>query len=165
MEKYWTVEYVIRIGTVVEHHKNGLRYDGTRESICGKKITEIICYTSRSEAVIGNLGLWTVECYIDKKKLLFLQKLIYSETNTVHKQIIIKRILNNLNGTVDHRQGYVPDILKILDKYNFKSYLDIYFNNGYFPNKCNWKNIVKKQVQGLQTDMWRAGILTKPELK
>ena len=67
-----------------------------------------------------------------------------------------------LSGTVDHPQGYLPDILKILDKYNLKSYLDIY--NGYFPNKCNWKNI-KKQVQGLQTDMWRAGIPTKSELK
>ena len=109
--------------------------------------------------------MWTVEGYIDKKKLLFLQKLIYSKTNTVHKQMFIKRLFNILNGTVDHPQGYVPDILIILDKYNLKSYLDIYLNNGYFPNKCNWKNIVKKQVQGLQTDMWRAGILTKPELK
>ena len=49
------------------------------------KRSQGLCHTTRSEAAIGNLGLWTVEGYIDKKKL-FLRKLI--------EQIFIKRLFN-----------------------------------------------------------------------
>ena len=52
--------------------------------------------TTKSEAAIGNLGLWTIEGYIDKIKLFFLQKPVSTSQDFFHKQIFVWRLFKYL---------------------------------------------------------------------
>ena len=51
-----------------------------------------LCATTKSEAALGSLGVWTVEGLIDKQKLIFLQKLISSHVRFIHKQLFVNRL-------------------------------------------------------------------------
>ena len=55
-----------------------------------------LCLRTKSEAAIRHLGLWTIEGYIDKIKLLCLQKLVSTSHNFFHRQIFVSRLFKYL---------------------------------------------------------------------
>ena len=124
-----------------------------------------LCLTTKSEAAIGNLGLWTIEGYIDKIKLFFLQKLVSTSQDFFHKQIFIWRLFKYLYTGSNCTQGFIKDILKILTKYNLEEHLLSYIETAHFPTELTWKSIVNKAISTQQIHNWRAGIATKPELE
>ena len=124
-----------------------------------------LCPMTRSEAVTGNLGLWTMEGYIDKNKLSFLQKLIASSSDLFHKKIFIRRLARFVCNVSSAMQGYIVDIFKVLTKYHLEEYMVIYIESGHFPTEQSWKNTVKSAIHCHQIEIWRAGIASKPELK
>ena len=76
------------------------------------------------------LGLPKLSLEIDKRKLLFLQRLLRMPENSATKQIFIRRLFTYLYSITDRTPlGFVPDILNILAKYNLADYL-----NGYITN-------------------------------
>lgn len=120
---------------------------------------------TKSEAAIGSIGLWNIEGYIDKRKLLFLGNLCRAETNSVQKEIFIFRLYSFLYGSSQKNQGFVPDIYRILHKYNLREVMDDYLVNQSFPSKNLWKNLVVNTIDRTQMVNWRFGIATKPELQ
>ena len=64
--------------------------DLERVNLLAAKRAQGLCATTKSEAALGSLGLWTVQGLIDKQKLVFLQKLICSPFSFVHKQLFVK---------------------------------------------------------------------------
>ena len=52
------------------------------------------------------------------------------------------------NEPVNYYQshGFIPDIYRVLHKYDLKYILDIYIRNGMFPSKFAWKALLKKCV-------------------
>ena len=81
----------------------------------GKRI-QGLCNTTRSEAVTGSIGLWTVEGYIDKEKLLFLFKLMKSSGTTVHKSLFAFRLFSYLNKFVSKPLGFIPECISHIRK-------------------------------------------------
>ena len=98
--------------------------------------------TTRSEAVTGNLGLWSMEGYIDKNKLFFPQKLIASSSDLFHKKIFIRRLTGFICNVSSAMQGYILDIFKVLTKYHLEDYMVIYIESGHSPTDQSWKNTV-----------------------
>ena len=121
--------------------------------------------STRSEAAIGSLGLWTIEGYIDKLKLLFLYKLISLSPSTIEKIIFVKRLVSFMYKTTKKQLGFIPDITQILIKYDLHHYLTTYVEKGVFPNKVFWKAEVKQSIHQYQLSLWREGMMAKPELK
>ena len=89
-----------------------------------------------------NLGLWTMQGYIDKSKLFFLQKLVSSSLTGSHQS-----------------RGYIPDVFEILDRYGLNDCLLRYADTGEFPEKQLWKKPVRESIH------LHYGIDSKPELE
>lgn len=75
--------------------------------------------TTRTEAAIGSLGFWTAEGYIDKTKLLFFHKLLSSPSTSIRKIVFIKSLFSYLYRLSNMSLGFIPDIIRILHKYEF----------------------------------------------
>ena len=52
------------------------------------------------------------------------------------------------------RLGFIPDICKLLGKYNLELLLDEFLNNNNLPSKRTWKNIVYNKVEILENELW-----------
>lgn len=109
----------------------------------------------RSDMCIGTLGWTTIEAYIDTKKLLFLGNLCRLSPNTLPKRIFITRLYMFLVGSNSYNQtGFIPDISRILVKYNLFHYLSDFLKTGLFTSKYTWKNIVKNAVWKYEEKEW-----------
>ena len=78
---------------------------------------------TRSEAVTGSLGLWSMEGQIDKVKLVYFGRLCNMNAFLISKQIFVGRLFSYLSDPSKQRLGLIPDIIRILEKYNLISYL------------------------------------------
>jgi hypothetical protein len=111
--------------------------------------------TTKSEAAIGNLGLWTMQGYTDKSKLFFLQKLVSCSPNFIHKQLFIKRIFKFLYTGSHQSCRYIPDVFEILGRFGLKDCLLRYADTG--PG-ISRGTIVEKNREGIYTFTPNAGL-------
>ena len=103
--------------------------------------------------------------YIDKSKLFFIQKLVSSSPNFIHKQLFIKRLFKFLYTGSHQSRGYIPDVFEILDRYGLKDCLLRDADTGEFPEEQLWKKPVRESIHLHQMRDWRSGIDSKPELE
>ena len=73
-----------------------------------------LCATTKSEAALGSLGLWTVQGPIDKQKLfVFLQKLISSPISFIQTTLCQATMSFFLNQVIGRNQGFVNELPKV----------------------------------------------------
>ncbi|CAB4026394.1 Hypothetical predicted protein [Paramuricea clavata] len=60
--------------------------------------------------------------------------------------------------------GFIPDVMRLLQKYNLQEFLETYINEQYFPRKAEWRKIVLDKIGGHQLSKWKLGMNDKPEL-
>ena len=107
------------------------------------------------------LGLPKLSLEIDKRKLFFLQRLIRMPKNAVTKQIFIRWLFTFQWHITDISPlGFLPDIFKILEKYNLVEYLHNYLTNYTFPTAPVWKRTVKNLLYQHQSKSYRQAIST-----
>jgi hypothetical protein len=99
---------------------------------------------TRTDICLSMLGWLPVQSEIDKRKLGFLQKLCSMPNNLLSKQIFNARLSMFVIRYDDIQKGYIPDIFKILKKYDTLQFIVKYIDSGTFPNKQTWKKLVKK---------------------
>lgn len=58
--------------------------------------------------------------------------------------------------------GFIPDILRILQKYNLYDIFESYKKESVFPNKVLWKKLVKQKIKERETYLWHTRI-SQPE--
>ena len=136
--------------TDLEVLENANRFPGKR--------AQVLFPTTRSEAVTGNLGLWTMEGFIDKNNLFFFKKLIASSSDLFHKKIFIRRLARFVCNVSSAMQGYIVDIFKVLTKYHLEEYMAIYIESGHLPTEQSWRDTIKSAIHWRQIEIWRAGI-------
>ena len=87
------------------------------------------------------INIDSLETYIDYRKLQFLGQLCRLSPQYQAKSVFHHRLLRYINKD---RQclGFVPDIFRIVRKYNLQYVLDTYIRQGSFPSKCRWKTIL-----------------------
>jgi hypothetical protein len=101
---------------------------------------------TRTDKCTTLLGWTSIECYIDSKKLLFLGRLCNMPSRFLPKQIFITRLLLYLNNCTTIRGGFIPDIIKIVRKYDLFSYVDNFVKTSLFPSSKKWKYLIKSSV-------------------
>ena len=119
---------------------------------------------TRSEAVTGSLGLWSMEGQIDKVKLVYFGRLCNINASLISKQIFVGRLFSYLSDPSKQRLGLIPDTIRILEKYNLISYLMAYKNELIFPSKREWKKLVHKEIMEYEMQKWKYGMRNKEEL-
>ncbi|KAH3857413.1 hypothetical protein DPMN_100020 [Dreissena polymorpha] len=55
----------------------------------------------------------------------------------------------------DRKIRFIPDIVKILQKYHLEDYLTNFKTNSLFPSKEKWKSVCRKAVRQHETSHWR----------
>ena len=61
-------------------------------------------------------------------------------------------------------QGFVADIMKILQKYDLQHYLIMYMDTGDFPKEVAWKRLVRNTIHSYQVQRWKNEMVNTPEL-
>lgn len=114
--------------------------------------------TTRSDMCQSLMGIYTIDAYIDKCKLMFLRKLCTMDINSLSRKIFDTRLFSYLIDTNHTHFGFIPDIVEILDKYGLAEYILDYILDGEFPPKPSWKLIVNCAIATYQNDKWRSRI-------
>ena len=60
--------------------------------------------------------------------------------------------------------GFIPNMVRILNKYGLGDYLTTYIQIGQDPTKSSWISLVKASIHQFQLQSWRQGLHIKPEL-
>lgn len=118
---------------------------------CIKYIQRLPIYTSNM-ASLSSLGLVTIETEINYKKLQFLGQLCRLPCQYLSKRIFINRLIR-YKGFIERQSlGFIPDIIRLLQKYNLMDYINIFIDTAFFPSKYAWKSIIKRHVYGSESD-------------
>ena len=110
---------------------------------------------TRTDMCTGLLGWWSIEAYIDTKKLLFFGRLCNLDNTCITFLIFFTRLFMAYMETNVYNQGFIGDILLILKKYNLYKFLQDYLSGGIFPVKSKWKQIVKYNVHVQEENLWK----------
>ena len=92
-----------------------------------------------------SIGANSIETMIDHKKLQFLGQLCRLPNKYLAKSFFNNRLIFYSNGDKQSR-GFLPDIHRILHKYDLVMFLDSYIKDGKFPSKYSWKRILQNHV-------------------
>lgn len=121
--------------------------------------------STRSEAATGSLGLWTIEGYIDKAKLLFLHRLLSAPSESIQKLLFINRLFSYLYEAAKKPLGFVSDVIGVLRKYDLYNFLEEYLEYGNIPNAKVWKKLIIHKISSRQMVIWKHGVGHKKELE
>jgi hypothetical protein len=111
---------------------------------CLKNIQSFHPCTS-TDLTLLSIGANSIETIIDHKKLQFLGQLCRLPNKYLAKGFFNKRLFHFLNGD-KQSHGFLPDIYRILQKYELKYILDSYAADGIFPSNYAWKDLLGKCV-------------------
>ena len=61
-------------------------------------------------------------------------------------RIIIARLIEYKYKCTQQQSGFVPDIIRLMEKYELRKYIEGFITKYTFPTKHVWRNIVNKQL-------------------
>jgi len=129
------------------------------------KKTQGFPQATRSIMCESMLGLPPLITEVERRKLLFLQKLISMPNNVLSKQIFNRRLLLYDIDPTQVNHGFIPDIHNIIRKYHLEDFVDSYKNSGLFPNKYHWKNITRDAILHKQQTTWQNSVKNDSDFK
>ena len=100
---------------------------------------------TRSDMVTGLLGVSSLEVYIDLQKLSFFGLLCRTTAQELSKQLLLYR-LYQFKHCDTLKLGYIPDIARILKKYDMIPLL-WRLSEENFPSKTIWKRLCKQMTK------------------
>ena len=112
----------------------------------------------------GRLSLLTIEAEIDKRKLYFLGRLILMSHGIPCRKIFLMRLIKWKWNRTNKLKGFIPDIVRILHKYDLMDTLKEYILWDRFPSKHLWKKIVKEHVHEHHNVIWQYKINSHEQL-
>ncbi|MEW8547065.1 MAG: hypothetical protein AB2693_26415, partial [Candidatus Thiodiazotropha sp.] len=109
---------------------------------------------TRTDIALGMLGWLPLMSYVEQKKLSFLHNLCTMPPNMLSRQVFDLRLnLFTLRGN-KNQLGFIPDIWKVLKKYDLDDYLHRYLATAMFPSKYAWKSLIKTRIRNFYEAAW-----------
>ena len=133
----------------------------TTYRFCLKYMTNLSKRT-KTNICLASLGVKSVECIIDKCKLLFLRRLCITPYTTSVKTLFLHRLIFCKETVIDKCAGFIPDIIRILNKYELSAFIENYIKDSYFPPKCIWNHIVKNSINRYCASAWTQSVTNDP---
>lgn len=127
------------------------------------KIIQSLPRLARTDIVLSSLGSLPIEAEIDKRKLMLFGQLCRLDTDTTIKMLFLNRLFN-FNNHPSRVRGFIPDIYKILHKYDLIDILSSYCKTGVFPSKCRWKTVVNNNIKTKQMNLLQERVMTDGSL-
>ena len=92
--------------------------------------------------------------------------MVVSHPESIKKKLFIERLTVFLCADYplsSIKHGFIPDIYRLLKKYDLQQYMDGYLSDGAFPSKP-WKRIICESVAKHQWLVWRDRLSERSEL-
>ena len=112
---------------------------------------------TRTDIALGLLGIFPLEIEIEIRKLILFGQLCRLSSKYWVKNIFLNRLLSYKINPYK-QTGFIPDIEKILNKYQLTHVLDMYFSDGIFPGQLAWKRMLKSNVKNSAVANWHTRI-------
>ena len=112
---------------------------------CHKHSQGLQCDTI-SNVVKGMLGIISIEAYIDKQKLAFFGSVFRTPPTDLVNRLITYRLFYYSMRITDKHFGFIPDIHRIMTKYNLLYYFDQAITTSTFPAKFQWKRVCSQTI-------------------
>ena len=116
---------------------------------------------TRTDIALGMLGWLPMMSLIEQRKLSFLQSLCTMSTSMLPRQVFDMRMNLFVIKGYKNQIGFIPDIWKILKKYNSEEYIHSYLETSIFPSKYTWKAIMKSKTSSFYETAWNERRLCK----
>ena len=112
---------------------------------------------TRTDIAPGLLGIFPLEIEIEIRKLILFGQLCRLSSKYWVKNIFLNRLLSYKINPYK-QTGFIPDIEKILNKYQLTHVLDMYFSDGIFPGQLAWKRMLNSNVKNSAVANWHTRI-------
>ena len=109
---------------------------------------------TRSDIITGLVGITSLEAYIDLQKLSFLGTLCRAGPDDIVSKLFAVRFFQHSAICTNRSFGFIPDIKRILSKYDLETYLTDYLTSGIFPTKHQWKSAIKLAIFNRECYEW-----------
>lgn len=130
-----------------------LMLERTQHYIC--KNIQGLPRRTRSDMCLPMIGWFSIESYVDEKKLYFLGRICNLPCESISFRILIRRVNDfKYNDGSYSNLGFTVDIINILRKYELSSYFNDFCETGLFPTPLIWKRIVKTAVAAFEIVNW-----------
>jgi len=118
---------------------------------------------TRTNIALPMLGWLPISAQIEKRKLVFLQKLCTMPVHLLSRRIFNMRLFTYVQRNDTSTQGgFIPDIFKITSKYGLLEHLQLFIRTSTFPAKGAWNNIVVKSISDYHERLWSETVLYEP---
>ena len=119
---------------------------------------------TRSDMAESMLGLHKLISEVNKRKLMFLYKILNMPAKSITKEIFIRKYIMYVLNRGSVSIGFIPDICDLVDKYNLHFVLNDFFAyNGRLPSKTTWKNTVNNVIHQKETNAWEQRLSSDSE--
>ena len=102
---------------------------------------------TRSDTCESMLGLLRLSAEVEKRKLMFLYKILSLNTNTICQKLFIRKYILFTSNRSSLKYGFIPDTCNILEKYDLQAIINDYFKDiKSLPTKLTWTQTVNKNI-------------------
>ena len=111
---------------------------------------------TRSDMCESMIGLFPLCSIVEKRKLVFLHKLLTLPAAALSRQILLTRYFQYIYAPSNRRKtfrGFIPDICCLLIKYKLQWIINDFVSHNSLPSKISWKKHVNKTVESHQKQL------------
>ena len=127
-------------------NKNDIDIINRLQHFIVKKILGLPIRT-RSDICESMLGLTRLSAEVEKRKLMFLHKLLSLNSNTICQKLFLRKYILYTSNRNSIRYGYIPDICELLNKYELHPMMNNFLKDvTSLPTKLDWKRTVNNCV-------------------
>ena len=109
---------------------------------------------TRTDIALSLVGSHSLESEIDSRKLQLFGQFCRLRIDHWLRHVFLNRLTSYfVNGAA--QAGFIPDVVRLLEKYNLSGILDTYMRDSIFPSKISWKRMVKSEINNSELYQWR----------
>ena len=118
--------------------------------------------STRSDMCESMLGIFRISSEIERRKLLFFNRLCNLDYDTLTKQLFVRRLFQYTTSSRKRMLGFVPDAVSLLRKYSLDNVVCLFLKDGVIPNKLQWKRQINTLVHARESTLLLQKNLRRP---
>ncbi|MES9882637.1 MAG: reverse transcriptase family protein [Sedimenticola sp.] len=129
------------------------------------KVIQSFPKQTRSDCALGMLGISSLESYMDAQKLNFYGMLCRCDNTYLVKYLFTHRLYQFLISSCSVQYGYIPDLFRVLQKYNLSDSIYKFSNNSQWLTKQCWNRKYKNYVATHEEMFWKTRLTSNPQFE
>ena len=127
---------------------------------CIKRMQSLGMQT-RTDAALSLMGIFPLETEIDFRKLTLFGQFCRTITCTWVKRVFLFRLLSYMTYPYNGQHGFIPDVIKLLEKYQMLHIVHSFVDTSRFPSKNAWNRLLKGRLHQSAICSWNSRTLAQ----